>query len=149
MIGPRGFRTRLRHQVAEWAALLLKPASWGAVLALVLIVVGLGAAAIIQHGADIRRISHDELALRSARGQSIVLACEETNERHGLVKVGIEHLALRTSPRNPTLRQAKARRVVLEEFVQAIAPAYLAGHGSLKQREAQGCAERLARLSQP
>lgn len=66
-------------------------------------------------------------AINEVKASRVVAAetsCVEANERHVTASVGLAALAARTSPKNPTLAQAKARKVVLDAFVNALAPSY-------------------------
>lgn len=75
--------------------------------------------------------------IRSSRSNSILLSCEEQNERHVVARAGLEALAQRTRPkRSPSRAEAKEQARVLELFVEAVAPKY-------------DCAARLRQLTRP
>lgn len=74
--------------------------------------------------ADVARIARDEQAIKASRIRAVQVSCREANERHVIAQKGLEALAARTAPRNPTLAQAKQRKAVLNAFVDALAPTY-------------------------
>jgi predicted translin family RNA/ssDNA-binding protein len=64
------------------------------------------------------------IEVKQSRRNSVLLSCREANERHKTAQAGLESLAAKTNPKHPTLAQAKARKQVLNEFVEALAPQY-------------------------
>lgn len=148
----RTARERLRIVMADLAARALRPASHGEVLALFLLLLGLGTVGLKVHSGDVARIGRDEHRIAEARAQSIGHSCEEANARHPIVKLELEGLVKRTTPRAaiaPTRAALKQQHVLLETFVAVIAPSYLAGRGTQAQREQQGCAQRVAEQTSP
>jgi hypothetical protein len=62
--------------------------------------------------------------VKSSRIRSVEISCREADEHHRTAQVGLEALALRTSPPNPTPAEIKARKITLDAFVNALAPYY-------------------------
>lgn len=87
--------------------------------------------------------------IADSRRNAVLLSCREVNDRHNTAKAGMERLVARTQPKPPTKAQAKRNKHTLDEFVDALAPSYVAGKGSLKAREREGCERRLRELTRP
>lgn len=94
--------------------------------------------------------AHDAvMRIAHSRRDSILLSCQEANGRHVIAKAGIEVIALQTTPKLRTRIEREKQRLLLNEFVDALSPAYLTGKGSLAEREAAGCRERVQLLTKP
>lgn len=72
-----------------------------------------------------------------SRKQSILMGCYESNERHVQVKHGLEALVIKVDSPHLAIREVEVKHLLLEEFVQAIAPAY------------HSCTARVTKLTQP
>lgn len=103
---------RLKHLVAVLAGLIV-----GLLVALIVLFT-----IAITASRDAHRAT---LAVRQSRIDATRRTCQEANEHHQTAKVGIEALALKTTPpRNSTVKEAAAQHMLLEAFVAALAPSY-------------------------
>jgi hypothetical protein len=89
---------------------------------------GIGGTAVIA-----LKAAHD---VKASRVRSAEISCGEANERHKTAKVGLEALAARTESQHRTPTELRARRVILDDFVSALAPSY-------------DCAKRVRTLTKP
>jgi hypothetical protein len=116
-------------------------------LTLFLLLLALGGAGFIEQSHDTARLRGDERIIETSRAEAIRHVCEEANAHHPVARLELERLVKRATPPAkvpPTLAAIEHAHELLEGFVEIIAPDYLAGHGTLAQREAQGCAKRVA-----
>lgn len=111
-------------------------AEWGVTIAAILL--------------SVFALSHANTAVGTAdesTHQRILLTCEEANDRHNKAKLGIEALIAKSPPKSTLPKKVQEEQLAL--FINALSPEYVAGRGSQAQREAQGCAKRVAELTKP
>lgn len=135
----RSVRDRARTLAADLAARALKPATHAEVIALFCVLLVLGTVALLAHGHDIHRLTHDEGKLtvvehrqgeeQQAQARSRVEAaaktCHEANAQHAKAEVGLEELAAHNPPKKPPTPEERAQtKRVLRELANVFDPSY-------------------------
>jgi hypothetical protein len=74
--------------------------------------------------------------VKSSRRNSVLLSCEESNNRHHHALIGLEILVAKQGKPNPTSLEKKTNKAIVIAFVEALAPKY-------------NCALRVRELTKP
>lgn len=79
-------------------------------------------------GVEAYYASHDAheaiVEVKNSRRNSVLLSCEESNNRHHHALIGLEILVSKQGKPNPTAIEKKTNQAIVIAFVEALAPKY-------------------------